>query len=404
LSVGDDTNSPRRPRVVLGVSGGIACYKACTVARDLTEAGASVDVALTASATEFIRPLTFETLTGRRVLSSLWEPGSSLDHIRWPRESNLIILAPATANILARAAQGLADDFLTTLLLASIGPVLVAPAMNDDMWANRATQENIHILKERGWHFIGPAVGPLAEGPSARPGRMVEPDQIVAEALRLIRMEDSPWRHRKVLVTAGATRESIDPIRIITNRSSGRMGYALAEAAYARGADVTLVAGPNSLRAPWGVEVIHVEDTNQMLRAVDQRLPETDVILMAAAPADYRPRETMSQKLPRDGETLSLSLEPTPDILATTRGRRKRGAVIVGFALETENGTRRAREKLDLKGLDLIALNVANEAHAPFESEMNQVTIVSKERTTEIPLLSKREVGEHILDAVEALF
>ncbi|MDO8667138.1 MAG: bifunctional phosphopantothenoylcysteine decarboxylase/phosphopantothenate--cysteine ligase CoaBC, partial [Gemmatimonadales bacterium] len=289
--------------VVLGVTGGIACYKACTVARRLTESGAAVDVVMTASAAEFIRPLTFEALTGRPVVTSLWDPGHALDHVRLGREPDLIIVAPATARLIARAAQGLADDFLTSLLLARRSPLLICPAMNDQMYAHPETQANLARLRGVGsgeWDLavLGPATGALAHGEGEGPGRMVEPEEIIAHAERLL-LSGPPFEGKRVLVTAGPTREAIDPVRVLTNRSSGLMGYALAREAWRRGAEVTLIAGPGSLGAPFGVEVVRVESTAELATAVEKALPKADVLLMAAAPADYRPRKASATKTKR---------------------------------------------------------------------------------------------------------
>jgi len=280
--------------VVLGVAGGIACYKSCTLARRLTEAGATVDVVMTAAAAEFVRPVTFEALTGRPVLTSLWERGHALAHIDLAKHPDLVIVAPATASILARAAMGMADDLLTTLLLARADrPVLAAPAMNDAMYANPATAANIATLTQRGWHFVGPEIGALAEGPSERPGRMSEPEAIFAAAERLLgHASTSKWSGKRVVVTAGPTREHLDPVRVITNPSSGRMGYALAEAARERGADVVLVTGPTELTPPAGLATTHVETTEEMQRAVQGLVSTADALIMSAAPADYRPRVT----------------------------------------------------------------------------------------------------------------
>ena len=385
--------------VVLGVSGGIACYKSCIVARRLTEAGATVDVVLTASATEFVRPATFEALTGRPVLTSLWERDRALAHITLGKEPDLIILAPATANLLARAAAGMADDLLTSIVLARTGPVLCAPAMNDNMYAHPATTTNVKALAKRGWHFLGPDVGPLAEGPSARPGRMSEPEQIVAEAARVLGTR-APWAGKKVVVTAGPTREHLDPVRVITNPSSGRMGYALAEAAAERGADVTLVSGPVDLPAPYGVVVHRVETTAGMLRALQAVVKKGDALFMAAAPADFTPKETAATKRPRGRGALTLALEPTVDILASLT--RPANLLTVGFALETGGGMDRARAKLREKKLDYIVLNDALEPGAGFEVTTNRVTIIADQgEPLVLPLLSKREVAERILDAVE---
>lgn len=385
--------------VVLGVSGGIACYKSCIVARRLTEAGATVDVVLTASATEFVRPATFEALTGRPVLTSLWERDRALAHIALGKQPDLIILAPATANLLARAAAGMADDLLTAIVLARTGLVLCAPAMNDEMYAHPATTANIKALAKRGWHFLGPDVGPLAEGPSSRPGRMSEPDQIVSEAARLV-SQRAPWLGKRVVVTAGPTREHLDPVRVITNPSSGRMGYALAEAAAERGADVTLVSGPVDLPAPYGVVVHRVETTAEMLRALQAVVKKADALFMAAAPADFTPAEAAAAKRPRGKGAMTISLHPTPDILGSiTRPAR---LLAVGFALETGGGLERARTKLREKKLDYIVLNDALEPGAGFEVATNRVTIIATQgEPLVLPLLSKRAVADRILDAVE---
>ncbi len=388
-------------RVVLGVSGGIASYKACTIARRLTEAGAAVEVVLTAAAGEFVRPVTFEALTGRPVLTSFWERGRALAHVHLAREAELTIVAPATANLLARTAQGLADDLLTAILLATRGPVLAAPAMNDDMYAHPATQANIATLTGRGWTMVGPAVGALAEGPSDRPGRMVEPDEIIAHAERLLRAPSSALRGKRVLVTAGPTREHLDAVRVITNPSSGRMGYALATAAFARGADVVLVSGPTTLPAPLGVELVRIASTEELRDAVASRVGEADVLIMAAAPADFRPAQRRRGKAARTDGGVALDLEPTPDVLESTAPARRNGIVTVGFALETDEGLERARAKLDRKRLDLIVLNRANEIGSGFETETNRVTLISADGTRELDLLPKREVAERVLDAVE---
>jgi phosphopantothenoylcysteine decarboxylase / phosphopantothenate---cysteine ligase len=387
--------------VLLGVSGGIACYKSCTLARRLTEGGAAVDVVLTASAAEFVRPVTFEALTGRPVLTSLWQPDRALAHIALARQPDLAIVAPATAHLLARAALGLADDVLTALLLARTGPVLAAPAMNDAMYAHAATRANLKTLAARGWHFIGPETGPLAEGPSERPGRMSEPEALLAAAARLLEQR-APWLGKQVVVTAGPTREHLDPVRVVTNPSSGRMGYAIAEAAHTRGADVVLVSGPSDLPLPFGVTTHRVETTAEMQRAVDGLAKHADLLVMAAAPADYRPLRPAAAKRPRASGTLTLELEATPDILAALE--RPERCVVVGFALETEgeNGVARAEAKLREKHLDYIILNNALEPGAGFEVTTNRVTIIGKRGTPiELPLLDKRDVAERILDAVE---
>lgn len=388
--------------VVVGVSGGIASYKSCILVRRLAEAGAKVDVILTEGAAEFVRPLTFEALSGRPVLTSLWTRDAALQHIRLAQHPDLIIVAPATAHLLARVAQGLGDDILTTLLLARTSPLLLAPAMNDEMYANPATEANLAVLKSRGAAVVGPEVGALAEGPSERPGRMSEPETILAHAARLIQAR-APLKGKRVLVTAGPTREPIDPVRVVTNRSSGRMGYRLAEAAWERGANVTLVSGPVDQSPPVGVELVRVESTVQMEAAVRAGLPVADVLIMAAAPADYRPAEPSSGKRPRQDGATSVLMEPTADILAGTANLRKKGGVMVGFALETGDAVAKGKAKLARKQLDLIVINDALEAGAGFEVDTNRVVIVDRDGgSRDVPLASKRVIADAILDAIEA--
>jgi len=394
--------------VVLGVSGGIACYKSCVLARRLTEAGATVDVVLTAAAAEFVRPVTFEALTGRPVLTSLWERGRALAHIHLAKDPDLVIVAPATANILARAAMGMADDLLTALLLARANrPILAAPAMNDDMYANPATTTNIQTLTQRGWHFVGPDIGALAEGPSERPGRMSEPEAIFAAAERLLASggrqgseSTSKWSGKRVVVTAGPTREHLDPVRVITNPSSGRMGYALAEAARARGANVVLVTGPTELPPPAGLTTKQVETTEQMQQALQSLVGTADALIMSAAPADYRPATQSPKKRPRSNGAFTVELEATPDILGSLK--RRKGMLVVGFALETGNGLANARAKMQNKALDYVILNDATEPGAGFEVTTNRVTILGRNgKQVDLPLLPKRDVADRILDVVE---
>lgn len=390
--------------VALGVSGGIASYKACVLARRLTESGASVDVVMTAAATEFIGPTTFEALTGRPVLTSLWERGRALAHISTARDPDLVIVAPATAHLIARAAQGLADDLLTALLLAREGPVLIAPAMNDRMFAHEATTRNLKSLQRRGWNVIGPEQGALAEGPSDRPGRMSEPEAIFAEAERILRAPQSALAGCRVVVTAGPTREALDPVRVISNRSSGKMGFALARAAYARGADVVLIAGPSGVTPPIGPEVVRIETTEQLRDAVATHVPKADLLVMAAAPADYRPASPKATKPSRTEGDLTVQLAPTADVLAETRRKRKKGMIAIGFAFEMRRGgLKRATQKLEAKHLDLIAVNFADDPASGTEVDTNRVTLVSADGTTDLGLLSKDEVAEHVLDAAERL-
>lgn len=388
-------------RVVLGVAGGIAAYKSCVLARRLTEAGARVDVVMTRAAAEFVRPLTFEALTGRPVLASLWDGPGALLHVRLGQKADLVIVAPASAHLIARAAQGLADDFLTTLLLAGTAPVLLAPAMNDDMYAADSTQRNLELLLDRGWHVVGPDVGPLAEGPSERPGRMAEPDAIMRHAERLLR-RGGALAGRRVVVTGGATRESLDPVRVISNRSSGRMGIALAEAAWSRGANVHLILGPGALAPHADIVCERVETTADLRVAVERQLPSADVLVMAAAPADYRPANPGAAKRGRDEGALAVTLEPTDDVLLATREARKPGAVMVGFALETDDALARGARKLARKGLDLIVVNDATEPGAGFEVETNRVTLLAADgERHDLPLAGKLAVAHAILDAVE---
>ena len=388
--------------VVLGVSGGIAAYKSGVLVRRLTEAGARVDVILTASAAEFVRPLLFEALSGRPVLTSLWEPGRALDHIRLARDPDLVIVAPATANLIARMAQGMADDALTTVLLARSGPVLLAPAMNDAMYAAPATQRNLAQLQERGVALVGPDTGALAEGPSDRPGRMSEPETILHHGARLLR-SGGPLTGKNVLVTAGPTREALDPVRVLSNRSSGKMGFRLAQAAWYRGATVRLITGPSAEPPPEGVACQRIETTAELERAVAAALPEADVLIMAAAPADYRPGEVNAVKRSRQQGPFTVALTPTADILLATRALRKPGSLVVGFALETGDALRKGREKLERKLLDLIVVNDSTEPGAGFEVDTNRVTIVAKDGTEQdIALASKASVAESILDRIEA--
>jgi len=386
--------------VVLGVSGGIACYKSCILARRLVDAGARVDAVLTESAAEFVRPLTFEALTGRPVLSSLWEPGGALSHVRFGQDADIIIVAPATAHLIARVAQGLADDVLTALLLARTAPLLMAPSMNDEMFASVVTRANIDALRRRGVAIVGPETGALAEGPSDRPGRMSEPETILAHAARLVRAGNLAGK--RVVVTAGPTREPIDPVRVVSNRSSGKMGYRVAEVAWERGADVVLISGPTALAAPVGVTLRLIDSTRELEAAVRTELPTADVLIMAAAPADYRPSSPSDRKRSRVDGALAIPMEPTEDILGSTRDQRKKGSVMVGFALETGDAMAKGLDKLERKHLDLIVVNDALEPGAGFEKDTNRVALLGRDGSRRIlPLQSKREVAENILDVVE---
>lgn len=388
-------------RVLLGVTGGIASYKSAWLARLLTHAGAQVDVVMTRGATEFIAPITFEALTGRPVHTELFAAGRALDHIRLAREAEVVVVAPATADFLARAAHGRADDLLAATLLATTARVLLVPAMNDRMWAHPQTRNNADHLRSLGYGVLEPEEGMLAAGEGSGPGRMPEPETILAHVGRLL--ETPSLRGRRLLVTAGPTREPVDPVRFLSNRSSGKMGVALASAAWRRGADVRLIAGPLEVPLPVGVTSQHVETTEQMAEAVCAALSSADALIMAAAPADFRAADPAAQKIKKTGAPPALALAPTPDILRETRTARRRGAVMVGFALETDDALANARTKLEQKGLDLVVLNRANEEGAGFGVDTNRVTLVSSTDAEELPLLAKDAVAEAILDRVEAL-
>ncbi|MEX2180999.1 MAG: bifunctional phosphopantothenoylcysteine decarboxylase/phosphopantothenate--cysteine ligase CoaBC [Gemmatimonadaceae bacterium] len=391
-------------RILLGVTGGIASYKSAQLARLLTQAGAEVDVVLTRSAKEFIGTVTFEALTGRPVHHVLIGDGHALDHIRLAREAQLVIVAPATADFLARAAHGHADELLSATLLATEAPVLLAPAMNDRMWANPQVQANVAALKAQGRAIVEPAVGPLAspdEGTGQ--GRMQEPEAIVAHAARALELRGR-LADRTVVVTAGPTREALDPVRFLSNQSTGKMGVALAEAAWRRGASVVLIHGPLTVPLPTGVEARGVESTEEMADAVGKAIAKADLLVMAAAPADFRPAAVAGSKIKKGKRPAALALKETPDILATTKGKRKKGLIAVGFALETDDLLENAKAKLAAKGLHLIVANSAREAGAGFGYDTNRVTLVSaKGDVVELPLAPKREVADAILDRVEAL-
>jgi phosphopantothenoylcysteine decarboxylase/phosphopantothenate--cysteine ligase len=389
--------------VILGVGGGIAAYKSAELARALMEHGCDVQTVMTEAAQEFIRPLTFAALTGRKVISGMFASGSSdevlsssVEHIRVAQDNRLLVVAPATADLLARFAQGLANDFLTTLYLAFQGPVLLCPAMNSAMWAHPATVRNMQILRERGHHILDPDDGPLACG-TVGPGRLPDPARIASIAARILHQRHD-FDHETVLITAGPTREPIDPVRFISNRSSGKMGYALAEAAAARGARVILVSGPVHLAAPEGVELIQVQTAAEMYHAVMSRLGEASVVIKTAAVADYYIANVPKQKVKKTPMRLSLELEPTPDILAEI-GRRKKDQLLIGFAAETENLAPEARRKLESKNCDMVVANLVSQDGIGFESEENEVLLV--QRTGEnlrLDRAPKRVIADQVLD------
>ena len=390
-------------RILLGVTGGIAAYKSAWIARLLTQAGAAVDVVLTRSASEFIGPITFEALTGRPVYTALIAEGHALDHIKLARAADAVVVAPATADFIARAATGQADELLTACLLAATAPALIVPAMNDRMWAHAQTRANVAHLRELGYTVLDPDEGPLAVGEGAGPGRLPEPDAIVAHIARLIEPPNG-LRGKRVVVTAGPTREPVDPVRFLSNRSSGKMGVAIAAAAWRRGADVTLVAGPLSVAPPTGPKLLAVETTEQMRSAVEGAIRDADALIMAAAPADFRPATPAEQKIKKSSAPAAIGLAPTADILATTIAARPEHMVTVGFALETNSAIEHGRAKLAAKQLDLIVVNDATEPGAGFAIDTNRVTFVGRDgHTEEQPLMQKGEVADLILDRVERL-
>lgn len=401
---------PRRPwegrRVVLGVTGGIAAYKSVQLARDLTRLGARVDVVMTPGAREFIRPLSFQGVTGRNVHHDLFSGSGPALHIRLGAEADAVVVAPATADFLARASQGMADDLLSTLLLVTRAPVILCPAMNEAMYAHPQTQRNLkHLDQTLGYRLAGPGTGLLAVGEGEGQGRMLEPEEILEHVGRALGSHPS-WKGRRVLVTAGPTREALDPVRFLGNRSSGKMGFALAKAAWRRGADVTLVSGPSVLPDPVGIECIRVESAEEMAQAVLDRHGQAEILLFAAAVADYRPREQRQRKVKRSlaGEELVLELEPTLDIARATLEGRMPGAVALGFALETEDLRENAGRKLREKGFHLIAANSAVQEGAGFDVDTNRVTILDREGgAEELPVLPKGEVAERLLDRITRL-
>jgi len=388
--------------VVLGVTGSIAAYKAADLASKLTQAGAAVDVILTAAALKFITPLTFRSLTHRPVVTDMFNPESelSVEHVRLAERADVVVVAPATAHLIARLAVGLADDMLTTTILATKAPVLLAPAMNVNMWENPATQENVARLKERGITFVGPSRGRLATGIIGL-GRLADVEEILG-TIRLVLGRRGDLAGRRLVVTAGGTQEPLDAVRVITNRSSGKMGYALAEAARDRGAAVTLVSAPTALPPPVGVEVIPVRTAAEMREAVLAAIPSADALVMAAAVADYRPAQAVPDKIRKEAaESVTLSLVRTADILAEVPAT----LIKVGFAAEPGDSLLpRAREKLERKGLHLIVANDISAADSGFEVDTNRVVLLDKGGQAEaLPLMSKYEVAHRILDRMVAL-
>lgn len=390
----------RDRRIVLGVTGGIAAYKACELVSRLIKAGAQVRVVLTAHAARFVPPLTFETLSGNPACVDTFAPRAEMEHIALSKWAELFVIAPATANCLAKLAGGIADDLLSTAALAMTCPVLIAPAMNANMYRHPATQANLATLAARGARFVGPARGHLACGDDDI-GRMSEPQEIVEAAARLF--ADKDFSGVKVLVTAGPTVERIDPVRYITNRSTGKMGYALAEAARDRGAEVVLVSGPVNLERPAGVELVAIESSAQLCEAVLSRGAWADVVIQAAAPADFRPVRVASGKIKKTGAGMTLELENTTDIAAELGKRKRPGQVLVAFAAETDDVLDNARGKLDKKNADMVVANDVSRKDAGFGVDTNAVTLITRSDARELPLQSKRAVADGILDRAAEL-
>jgi phosphopantothenoylcysteine decarboxylase/phosphopantothenate--cysteine ligase len=394
-------------KIALGVSGGIAAYKAAEIVRLLQDRGIRVQVVMTRAAQEFIQPLTFAALSGEKVITDMFGAGagehpnidSAVEHIAVAQSIDALLVAPATADVLAKFAQGMATDFLTTLYLATTAPVVVAPAMNVKMWEHPATQANLDILKKRGVHIVEPGAGYLACGMTG-PGRLAENEAIVAATLEALGASQE-LAGETVLITAGPTREKIDPVRYLTNRSSGKMGYALAEAALRRGARVLLVSGPTALTPPGAAEVTRVESAEEMRLAVLKLLPEATVVIKTAAVSDYRPKSPASQKIKRSGP-MTLELEPTADILSEIV-RHKQSQLIVGFAAETQNALENARKKLASKSLDAIVVNDVSREGVGFDSDRNAVTILTQHEVVEVPETTKWEVAQRVLDQVVRL-
>ncbi len=389
--------------VVLGVTGGIAAYKAVDVCSKLVQAGSIVDVIMTEAATHFVTPLPFQTISKRPVSVDMFKllRDTDMAHISLAKKADVLLIAPATANTVAKLAQGLADNLLTSTALATTAPLLIAPAMDADMWENEATQHNVDLLRKRGITFVGPGHGRLASG-RVGAGRLVQTQEIIA-ALRKTLGRHGPLAETRVAVTAGGTQEPLDPVRHIGNRSSGRMGYALAEAARDYGGSVKLISAPTCLPAPYGIETIHVRTAAEMCESVLEVFEETDILIMAAAVADYRPASIVEQKIKKEKGDLLLPLERTEDILAAVGERRKEGdgKTVVGFAAETENLLENARTKLRQKSLDLIAANDVSAPDSGFGAETNRVTLLTPDgQPKALPLIHKFEVAEHILDFV----
>lgn len=387
--------------IVLGVTGGIAAYKSAEIVSRLRHSGANVHVIMTRNATEFIAPLTFQTLSANQVVTDTFEAPEywNIEHVALAKLADIFVVAPATANILAKMASGIADDMLSTTLLATKAQILVAPAMNTGMWTAPATQNNVKVLKERGVRMIGPESGMLACGDEGA-GRMSEPEMIVEEICRILSRKQD-YAGKKVLITAGATRERLDPVRFITNDSSGKMGFAIAEAARDRGAEVTVIRGSVTAEIPAGIHMIRIESARELYDAMMQKAPEQDVIIQAAAVSDYRPAEQKDRKIKKEsGSDLTLILTENPDIAKAVGEQKKPGQTLVGFAAETDNLLKNAKSKLGKKKLDLIVANDVTKPGAGFNVDTNIAVLITSDGSTEEPLQTKRQLAERILDKV----
>jgi phosphopantothenoylcysteine decarboxylase / phosphopantothenate---cysteine ligase len=393
-------------RIVLGVTGGIAAYKAAEIARALIQNGHEVQAVMTRAAEEFIRPLTFASLTGRKVITDLFASASpestlssAVEHIGVAQEHDLLLVAPASADIIGKFAHGLADDFLSTMYLAFRGPVVIAPAMNNNMWEHAAVQANVETLRRRGHEIVAPDEGFLACG-TYGPGRLAEVSRIVAAVEKVFQPRLLDLEGETILITAGPTQEPIDPVRYLSNRSSGKMGYALAQAAIDRGAKVILVSGPVNLNPPAGAEVIHVRTAAEMRDAVFANLEPATVVIKCAAVADFRPSTEAKQKIKKTSARVSLELDPTPDILAEL-GKKRGERLLIGFAAETENLEQEARRKLEAKNCDMIVANLVGQAETGFESDANEVALALKTgEYIELQRASKREIADQILGQI----
>ena len=391
-------------KIALGVSGGIAAYKAAEIVRGLQDRGVRVQVIMTRAAQEFVRPLTFAALSGEKVITDIFGEGnaepnldSAVEHIGVAQSIDALLVAPATADVLAKFANGIANDFLTTLYLATTAPVIVAPAMNVNMWEHGATRKNLETLRQRGVRIVEPGSGYLACG-MVGAGRLAEPETIVEATLERLGVSQD-LKGETVLVTAGPTFEPIDPVRYLGNRSSGKMGYAIAEAAIRRGAKVILVSGPTALQPPSAAEFVPVETAQQMRAAVMERFPDATIVIKAAAVADYRVKDSAEQKIKRD-KAITLELEPNPDILAELGATKFEKHILVGFAAETENILENARKKLEKKRADMIVVNDVSKKEIGFDSDRNAVTIVTADELVNVSAAPKFDVAQRILDAV----